>query len=75
MRFSWDNRRSAAGLCLFDHVVLVHPRDELVEDEVGVRRILCGFLRGGGYRVIEAPDADAAVEKLVKLIEDKFGEE
>jgi two-component system, cell cycle sensor histidine kinase and response regulator CckA len=32
----------------------------LVEDEIGVRRVLGGFLRAGGYRVLEAGDADAA---------------
>jgi two-component system, cell cycle sensor histidine kinase and response regulator CckA len=32
----------------------------VVEDEVGVRDIVCWFLRGGGYRVIEAGDAESA---------------
>ncbi len=32
----------------------------LVEDETGVRRVLGGFLRAGGYRVLEAPDAEIA---------------
>ena len=32
----------------------------VVEDEPGVRRVLSGFLRAGGYRVLEAADADAA---------------
>jgi two-component system cell cycle sensor histidine kinase/response regulator CckA len=32
----------------------------VVEDEAGVRRVLSGFLRAGGYRVLEASDADAA---------------
>ena len=32
----------------------------LVEDEIGVRRVLGGFLRAGGYRVLEAPDAESA---------------
>ena len=32
----------------------------LVEDEIGVRRVLGGFLRAGGYRVLEAGDAEAA---------------
>jgi signal transduction histidine kinase len=34
----------------------------IVEDEAGVRRVLSGFLRAGGYRVLEAADADAAKE-------------
>jgi two-component system cell cycle sensor histidine kinase/response regulator CckA len=32
----------------------------VVEDESGVRRVLSGFLRAGGYRVLEASDADSA---------------
>lgn len=32
----------------------------VVEDEPGVRAVVCGFLRGAGYRVLEAADAHGA---------------
>jgi CheY-like chemotaxis protein len=37
-----------------------HETILVVEDEVGVREIVCWFLRGGGYNVLEAADADTA---------------
>jgi CheY-like chemotaxis protein len=37
-----------------------HETVLVVEDEVGVREIVCWFLRGGGYRVLESADAETA---------------
>ena len=43
----------------FDHSILV-----VVEDEVLVRMMLADQLREAGYRVVEASDADEALELL-----------
>ncbi len=36
----------------------------LVEDEDGLRNLVSHFLQGAGYRVVEAPDGPAAVDRF-----------
>ena len=45
---------------------MIEKKILIVDDEEGIRRVLCGLLKKEGYQVIEAEDGEAGVELAKK---------